>query len=279
MQKLLFLAVVIMLGVFRISRADPTYSFHEKLHVGQKVSIAETYDCKNNYAWTTNGVSTPTNSEDSYQWKVALTIQQVKDGSDVQATADVDPSSYSAKKEAGQDEKRTACPFIGKSVRLTRLADESFTNDYHGDASTQDANIINNFLSPDEDYYPDKPVAVGDVWDNSVKLSKHALLGPNDQLLSECRLDWVKTIDGKPMAQISNSVAIVYHEDDNVEEAVEETATILVDMNSQMIVKADQKGTSKYTNPAGDASQISGGTEFVCHDEVISNPQEAATNP
>jgi hypothetical protein len=105
------------------------------------------------------------------------------------------------------------------------------------------------------------------------------LLGPNDQLLSECRLDWVKKIDGKPMAQISSSVAIVYHEDGNVEEAVEETVILLVDMNSQMIVKADQKGTSKYSNPANESAQITGGTEFDCHDEVVTNPQEAAAKP
>ena len=56
---------------------------------------------------------------------------------------------------------------MGKSVRLTRLADDSFTNDFKGDASTGDVSMLNDFLSPDEDFYPDKPVAIGEVWDDS----------------------------------------------------------------------------------------------------------------
>ena len=41
--------------------------------------------------------------------------------------------------------------------------------------------------------------------------------------------------------RISNSIAIVYHEDNNVEEDVEETSVLLVDINTQMIVKADER--------------------------------------
>ena len=187
-------------GLAGFAQADPTYSFHENLHVGQKVVIAQAYDCTSKYAWKSNGSSDPVDNKNGYHWTVALNIQQVKDGSDTQAMADVDADSYDSSQEAGKDEKKTVCPYVGKSVRLTRLADDSFTNDFKGDASTGDSNMLNNFLSPDEDFYPDTPVAIGEVWDDSAKLSKHSQLGANDLLLSSCRLDWVKTIDGKPMA-------------------------------------------------------------------------------
>jgi hypothetical protein len=279
MRKLTALASASFLSFATAALADQIYSFHENLHPGQKITISESSDTHKKYAWTTNGVAEPTDSRTTYQWTVALTVLETKDGSDTKALAEVAPDSYTTNQDTGQDAKKTPCPFAGKSIHLTRLADESFTNDFTGHAEDEDKNILNNFLNPDEDFYPDKPVAIGDVWDNSAKLSKHSELNPGDQLMSECKLDWVKTIDGKPMAQISNSVAIIYHLDDNVEEDVEGSATILVDMNSEMIVKADQKGTTKYSNPPTDAAHITGGEEYTCHDEVISNQAAPTTQP
>ena len=129
--------------------------------------------------------------------------------------------------------------------------------------------MLNGLITPDEDIYPDKPVAVGDVWDNSAKASRHAELGPNDRMLSMCRLDWVKTIGGKRMRQISNSVAIIYHEAGNVEEDTSYSTTVLVDVAAGMIVKCEEKGSSKYTTPATEATQVSGGTEFSFQSEAI----------
>jgi hypothetical protein len=279
MHKPAAVASTLLLVFTSAGFADPTYSFHENLHPGQKITISESCDAHKKYSWTTNGEAAPTDTHTTYHWTVTLTILQTKDGSDTKALAEVDPDSYSTTQDAGQSEKKTPCPFAGKSVHLTRLADETFTNDFTGPAEEEDRNILNNFLNPDEDIYPDKPVAVGNTWDNSAKASKHSDLSPGDQLMSVCRLDWVKPIDGKPMAQISNSVAIVYHLDNNVEQDVESSATILVDMNTQMIVKADQKGTTNYSNPATDSARITGGEEYTCHDEVTANQPAPATRP
>jgi hypothetical protein len=259
--------------------ADENYTFHENLHVNQTVPVVMNYDCKTKLTTTTNGSSEVTDSTDAHHWKLKLTILQQKDGSDTRCKAEIDPSSFDATKNAGADEKKTVCPFAGKPITLTRLADESFINDFSGHASSDDTNLLNNFLCPDEDFYPDKPVAVGDVWDNSDKLSKHSTLGPKDQLLSQCRLDWVKTIDGKQMAQISNSLAIVYQEKGNLEEDWEGSAILLVDMSTQMIVKADQTGSSKFITPASEATQVTGGTEFTYHEQVLPTNSYAATAP
>jgi hypothetical protein len=279
MRKPAAIASTFLLAFAATTFADRTYTFHEKLHPGQKITISEFSDTRKKYSWTTNGVADPTDTRTKYHWTITLTVLETRDGSVTKALAEVDPGSYSTTQDAGQDEKKTPCPFAGKSIHLTRLPDESFTNDFAGKADEEDQNILNNFLSPDEDFYPDKPVAVGDMWDNSDKLSKHSELSQGDQLLSECRLDWVKTIEGKPMAQITNSVATIYHLDDNVEQDVEGSSTILVDMNSQMIVKGDQKGTTKYSNPASDPSHITGGEEYTCHDEVIATQSASTTQP
>lgn len=79
----------------------------------------------------------------------------------------------------------------------------------------------------------------------------------------------MKTIDGKQMAQITNVVAIVSQEDGDVEEDIGWTDTILVDVAAGMIVKLDQDGSSKYVTAPNAATQVTGGTKFTCHVDVV----------
>lgn len=268
------------LTICRSAAADDKYTLRENLHVNQKVPYTMTYDCKIKSTSTTNGNQTVLDSETGQIWKVTLTILAEENGSATRANADIGPESVDTSKIVGQAEERTTCPFAGQTIILTRHPDESITNDFQGKAGSDDLDMLNNFLVPDDDFYPDKPVAVGDTWDNSAKVARHAELGPKDQLLSECRLDWVKMIDGKQMARISNSVAAIYHEDGNVEEDTGYTTTILVDVAAGVIVKGDEKGSSKYTTPAKEPTQVTGGTEFTFHSELLPDVAAgAATKP
>ena len=152
---------------------------------------------------------------------------------------------------------------------VSRLPDESFTNNFQGDADADDTDMINAFIGPDADFFPDHPVAIGEMWDASAKVTKHSELAPGDQLLCRCRLDWVKTIGSKQMAQISCSQANIYHEDGNVELDEEITSTLLVDVAAGMIVKSDQKGSGKYSTNPKEKTQVGGGMEFTFHCEVV----------
>ena len=260
-----------------LAAANEKCTLHENLHVGQKVPISIHYECKINSTATAEGKQTATNTTTGLSWKVTLTILDEKDGSAIRAQADVDPDSFNTVREGNGPERKIPCAFAGKTVVLARHPDESITNDFSGDAGDDDLDMLNNLIAPDEDFYPDNPVAVGDTWDNSAKAGRHAGLGPNDRMASVCRLDWVKTVGGKQMAQISNSVAIIYHEDGNVEEDTSYTATVLVDVAAGMIVKGDEKGSSKYTTPTTEVTQVSGGTEFTF--QYQASPLPAATRP
>ncbi len=264
------LGLFITAAICRSAIADEKYTLHENLHVGQIVPFVIAYDCKVKSTATAGGNQTVTDTDSGQNWKVTLTIQAVKDGSDTRALAYVHPESFDTTIDAGQEAK-TSCPFAGKTITLTRHPDESFTNDFQGAADSDNVSMLNNFLTPDADFYPDKPVAVGDIWDNSAKLARHLPLGPKDKLLSQCRLDWVKTLDGKRMAQVSNSVALVLREDGSVEEDMIYSTTNLVDLAAGMIVKCDEKGSSKYKTPATQALQVTGGTEFTFHSEYLPN--------
>jgi hypothetical protein len=268
-------AAIFMLAVCRSAFADEKYTIHENLHVGQTTSVAIVNDYKVKSTSTTAGTSTATDTRNYQSWKVKLTVLEVKNGSSLRTQVDVSPDSFDLDRN-GETEKKAACPYAGKTVIVSRLADETFANNFQGDASEDDVNMLDGFVCPDQDFFPEKPVAVGDVWDVSEKVAKHAELDPKDQLICKCRLDWVKTIDSKQMAQISCSQANIYHQDDNVEEDVQINSTLLVDVAAGMIVKFDQTGSSKYVSPPAEKTQVTGGTEFSCHCEVVPKGATAA---
>jgi hypothetical protein len=269
MRICLLLTIAFAVAICRTALAQDKYTFHENLHVGMRIPVSLVYECKSKSTSTMNGIPTVSDTTTRLDWKMTMIVLAVKDGSSMRAQVDIDPGSSDTNTVAGQSSKKTACPFAGKTITITRNPDESFTNDFSGTADDNDLDQLNNSISPDEDYYPDHPVAVGDTWDVSANLAKHSQLGPGDQLLSQCRLDWVKIVNGKPMAQISNSLAIVYHEPGHVEEDFEATGTVIVDLTTQMIVKGDQTATSKYKTPPNEPFQITGGTEITFHDELL----------
>jgi hypothetical protein len=274
------IALIVIATLSGSAGAAGTYTIHENLHVGQKARYAVTFDDKAKSTATTNGSPAVTDTDSGSSWIVTLTVQDAKEGSSVQSLVEFDPASIDTAKEAGGPEAKTPCPFVGKSIVLKRLADDSVTNDFQGKASDSDVNSLNGLMSPDEEWYPDNPVSVGDTWDDSAKAGKFASLGPKDQLLSKGRLDWVKTIAGKQVAHLTHSVAIVYHEDANVEEDMEFTMTQLVDIASGVTTEYDEKGSSKYSTPPGQATQVTGGTEFTSHAEALPDAAAApATRP
>lgn len=253
--------------------ADETYSIHEKQYVGHQERFALLYTYKVKSTSTTGGKSTVTDTDESESWKMTQTVLAESNGSATRLRVEFDPDSVDTTKNAGGPPTKTPCPFIGKTIVLRMHPDNSITNDFQGSASDDDLNYLNGILIPDDDFFPDKPVAAGDTWDNTAKYARHAGEGPKDKLASRCKLDWVKTIGGKQMAQISVAVAVINYEDGNVEEDNEWTSTSLVDLAAGEIVKCDCRGSSKYITPPSEATQVTGGTEFTFHAEAIPDAQ------
>jgi hypothetical protein len=270
------LSLIVVAALCGSSPASDSYTIHENLHVGQKARYSVTYDYKVKSTATTNGVPTVTDTASGASWKVTLTVQDAKEGSSVRSLVEVDPASFDTASNASGPQAKTPCPFATKSIVLTRHPDDSVTNDFQGKASDDDISLLNNFVAPDEQYYPDNPAAVGDTWDDSAKCAKFTPMGPKDRLISKGQLDWVRMIDGKQMAHTTHSVAVVYHEDGNVEEDVEFTVTQLIDVAAGVIVECDEKGSSKYTTPITEPTQVTGGTVFTFHAEVL---PDAAASP
>jgi hypothetical protein len=252
-------------------------TIRENLHPGQKVQYVWTDHYTLKSTATANDPLMPKDSDTGHSWKVTLTIQEVKDGSAIRSVADVDPQSFDTSKDDAANETKTPTAYAGKSIGLMRHPDDSLTNDFQGNASSDDVDLINNFVTPDAEWYPDNSVAVGDTWDDSTKVGKYASLGPNDTITSKGRLDWVKWVDGKQIAQISHSVAIIYHEDNNVEEDYTFTGTQLVDLASGVTIRVDQKGSSKFIMPGTVPLRVLGRSEFMDHCEVVPDASAGAT--
>lgn len=252
-------------------------TIRENLHPGQKIVYVWTDHCAVKSHATASDPLMPKDSYTGHSWKLNLTIQKVKDGSAIQSTADVDPQSVDISRDDQGNEIRTSTAYAGKAITLTRRPDDSCTNDFTGNASDDDVEVINNFVTPDAEWYPDKPVAVGDTWDDSAKVGKFASLGPTDTITSKGRLDWVKSIDGRQIAQISHSIAITYHEANNVDEDYTFTGVQLVDLASGVTIKTDQKGTSKFIVPGSVPLRIVGNTEFADHCEVLPDASRGTT--
>jgi hypothetical protein len=257
--------------------AGEKYLFHENVHVGQRVAGDLVCEGHVKRTTTSNGESSTDDYEYKQMIKTAFTVLAVNDGSATEIKVYVDPTSYDTTKNAGEAEQRTPCSYAGKTLMLRRKADDSVASDFTDHADATDEDNVESLLNPDEDFYPDQPVAVGDTWDASAKLTRHADLGPQDQLTAICRLDWVKQIDGKKMAQISCSEGTILVEEGNVEEDVQCNTTLLVDMAANQILNCVQKGTGKWISPGGDSDKTTGGSDFSYVGRVF--PDSSSTKP
>jgi hypothetical protein len=254
--------------------ADDTYTFHENAHVGQKMTFAVGSDVKTK-SMPPSGAATQV--EIGQYWHAKITPLAVENGSATKSQVDFDADTYDTVKPSGGDEMKVPCAIAGKSVIVSLGPDGTGTNDFKGDISDSDRQLLNEFNSPDQDYFPDKPVSVGDTWDNSAISAKRSGLDANDKMSSKCKLDWVKVIDGKQMAQITNTSTYTIKMDNSAQENGTCTTTVLVDMSAGMIVRADQQGSAQIKSSAGPQPVVTGELEYAFHSEAVDSP--AATKP
>ena len=160
------------------ARADTKYMFRENVQVGQKLQGEMDYR-EHEVITDTTGTESSTSDVETHEYmKATIEATQVKDGSATEMKIQVDPASFETQKKPGQAETRTPSPFIGREITMARQGDGTVANNFKGDVSGLATDILNGWLGPDEDFFPDHPVAVGDSWDVSAKYAKHAELGP-----------------------------------------------------------------------------------------------------
>ena len=268
---------VALAALLAIGAGGETYTIHENVHIGQKIPVVWESTTHEKHTVKVNGQQTESvDTQTTQHFKATITVLAVKDGSATQMRVEVDPSSYDIVKDGDTPEKKTASPLAGKTVTVTRQADESVSNDFKGPDVPDDMDLVEQCLNPDQDYFPNHPVAVGDVWDASDLQAKHSGLGPNDALIAKCRLDSVKDVNGKKIGQITCNGAIVRRMEPGNEEDIEQTMTLQVDMAASQIIGADAKSTSKYVSQPNQPIQRKGGSEMT---DKVTSSANPATQP
>ncbi len=253
------------------------YSFHESLKPGDIIVGQVTIEDHQSVTTTENGRSSLDSSVTRHAWKLEETVLGVKDGSSIKMRVRIaDGSVDAARIPAEGEETVTPCPFITEDVIIARHLDDAVTDDFTGTAGADDTDYLHSLLNPDQDFFPDKPVAVGESWDVSEKVKKHSDLQKGDSIKFECRLDWAREIDGRKTAQLTCKGEMVQQLAGRVEQKTQQQTTFLVDVAQGMIVKCDETAKVTYTTPGDEPVQVTGGSQTTFHSISKKKTPEAA---
>ena len=244
--------------------AGETVMPKESRRAGDKLALDLVNESNDQYTQKTkDGTVTKTDAVTREHIKGTLTILEAKDGSATQSRIDVDPGCRDAHKVAGAAEETRPSPFAGKTITLTRHEDGTIDTDLKNNAA--DLGALTSVVDPDQDLFADHPVAVGDTWDVSQSERKTQGIGPKDKIIAKCRLDDVKVVDGRKMAEISCSMASIVTQEDKTELETELSFKFLIDAAQGLIVKLDGSGRTRYTSPKDEPVQMNGSTDLKFH--------------
>jgi hypothetical protein len=186
---------------------------------------------------------------------VTTTVLAVRNGAQVELSLAVDPDSHNSLTNF-DGLKIWDNSLAGQTVRAHRRVDGSWISEIQGKVDPTD---VTNLLSPyyaEETILPDHPVAIGDIWEP--KAPGHPRLRASQQLMSQCQLDSVSTVDGKQVAQITLSMAAIQQEPNDVEMDVENSCTYHVDMETGQIISWDRQANTTFANPESNPNHVSG---------------------
>jgi len=245
---------------------EETFSFHESLKPGDAITGEVTIEDHEAVTTTEKGKISLDSSVTRHAWKLEETVLAVKDGSSTKMRVQIGEGSVDAARiPAEGDETVTPCPFIGRNVIVERHLDDAVTDDFSGKASPDDTETLHSILNPDQDFFPDKPVSIGETWDVSDKVRNHSYLEKGDTLKFDCRLDWVKSIDGRKTAQLTCAGEIVQHLSGRVQQVTEQRTTFLVDVAQSIVVQCDETAKVKYSTPGDEPVQVTGSSQTTFH--------------
>ncbi len=254
---------------------EEKYTFHEALKPGDVVVAEIAIEDHENVTTTQEGKSEVDSSVTRHAWKLEETILAVKAGSSTRTRIKVAAGSVdAARASADADETVTPCPYVREDVIVERHLDDAITDDFTGEAGPDDTNDLHDVLNPDQNWFPDKPVAVGDSWDISAKIAKQYNLEKGDTTKFDCRLDWVKTIDGRRTAQVSSTGRILQHSGGRVELSTEQQTTMLIGVADGLILQFDQTSKVKYSTPADEPVRMTRTSQTTYHSTAKNKPPE-----
>jgi hypothetical protein len=260
-------------GLCNAALAQDRYTFKSQLRSGDTVQFDITsHDASD---WTQHGGDNAgeTKSNEIYHDIGTLQFLDVKDGVAKACKVTFDPKCTVEKIGSNGSHHRQPADWAGMTITVWRSAAGNVTNDSNLDLDSDQTNFLEGMIAPDCEYFPDHPIAVGDVFDVSDQLRPDAHMSDGDKMLTECRLDAVRTgADGHRLADLSiNSAYVFAPEEDFLQSVCTVTGTATVDLDCGEIVAGkfkshtdispDPNATQPTTAPATADDQYTTGTD------------------
>jgi hypothetical protein len=264
------LIIALVLGVASslsaaVAAPQQTYVFRQRYLEGQSFnclySINVNIDFERSYRGT---VIDRARLADALQQKGVITILQTADGTPIVQRIAVDKSSGEFYQFSGQTPSQEYVKLAGKTVDVTRQPRDftTFKVDGYDDPRARTELVL--WLGRDDDLYPDHPVHLKEKWDLSKSMGRMFILGEDQQTIAFGRLAAVKTIFGRPFAQLVVSMATVgtLRKNKNVHMELQAEGTAMVDLQSGRVARMDLKGQIDASGPA-QVPMVGGGSVTV----------------
>jgi hypothetical protein len=148
--------------------------------------------------------------DSSSQVKGLLTILETQSGVPIVERFAFDDGCGEVSRRSGQAPKMVKAKYAGKLVTM-KLQRGQVAHDLDGPADQRVNRMFSSLSDSDTDYYPPKPVSIGETWDIGQKMQQRmiAATGIEPQVSAFCKLKSVKLVDGKTIAELALSVGMM----------------------------------------------------------------------
>lgn len=234
---------------FAFAGAEQAYEFKQNYVKGQtyNVLISEQFDA--DVLFTYQGRELGHHKiVDALQQKGLVTIVDTQDGVPATQQIRVDKSSGEFFQMTGERPLQEFSKYAGKTIR-TQAAGRDTLYTIDGVEAPRVTPDLSDWLSRDTEIYPDRPVRLKDKWDLSKKAGYIRVLGGDQSVVAFGTLKSIKTIHGRPFAEVIVSAAIegssLKQIGMHMESQLEGPA--LVDLQSGRVAKMDLTGQMQCT--------------------------------
>ena len=242
MQRILT-AGLLVLSSAAFAAAD-SVPLRVNLVAGQswKFDSTQTTEAKNKA--TLNGQSQPFATKSRQHRAGTITVLTVVGGVPTSVRVIFDKDCDTTQEANGNSQTQTN-PYAGQTVTLTRAADGSVKDDFPGRADPDSAAELRGMLDADTVVMPPHSVNPGDEWPGDPAAVARVLqLSGQDRGGMTMKLLSVKTIDGKPMAEVKVSFVVQKAPANGMSGKIVAQGTELVDLATGHGTRLDVSGNA-----------------------------------
>jgi len=181
-------------------------------------------------------------------------VLQVRDGTVTSAKrVAFGPNCWTATQTDDKPTRKNKLVYAGKTVNFTLKPDGKVEQDFGVKPTPQEMRMLREAMLGRATGLPEQPVAVGDRWRNDEAMRALLDLSHDDTVSTLYTLKAVKPHEGRQVAEVRVSAAIMRSDKTGLNQEVCFEGTSLVDLETGVMLKSDVTGTGTLagTDPSG----------------------------